>query len=122
MLVMPRSSPDPGITIENWLETMSPWVIEVHMNNNNGVMDEHYGFDWDQGVLDYSQILPQLRQLPAEPVLVLEMDRIADMQASLHYFELDDYGLRIGKCRGYCPLSDHCAGYFNHREHRSRTK
>lgn len=81
---------DPGISFDDWLDTMRPWVIEVHMNNNNGVMDEHYGFDWEQGVLDYAQILPQLRQLPAKPVLVLEMDRIADMQASLRYFELGE--------------------------------
>ena len=80
---------DPGVTLDDWLETMAPWVVEAHMNNNNGVMDEHYGFDWDQGVLDYAQILPKLRALPLEPVLVLEMDRVEDMRASLRYFELD---------------------------------
>ncbi len=79
---------DPGVTLDAWLETIGPWVVEAHLNNNNGVMDEHYGFDWEQGVLDYSQILPKLRQLPLNPVLVLEMDRVADMRASLRYFAL----------------------------------
>ena len=58
------------------------------MNNNNGVMDEHYGFDWDQGVLDYAQLLPVLRQLPNKPLMVLEMDRVEDMKLSLRYFDL----------------------------------
>lgn len=79
---------DPDVTFDDWLETLAPWVIELHMNNNNGVMDEHYGFDWDQGVLDYARLLPQLRALLSEPVMVLEMDRIEDMIASLRYFDL----------------------------------
>jgi sugar phosphate isomerase/epimerase len=81
---------DPDVTFDDWLETLAPWVTELHMNNNNGVMDEHYGFDWDQGVLDYTQLLPKLRQLPNKPVMVLEMDRIADMRGSLGYFQLGE--------------------------------
>ena len=80
---------DPDVTFADWLETLAPWVIELHMNNNNGVMDEHYGFDWEQGVLDYAQLLPKLRQLPNKPVMVLEMDRVEDMKNSLRYFQLD---------------------------------
>lgn len=79
---------DPGISIDTWLESMGDLVIELHMNNNNGVMDEHYGFDWDHGVLDYETLLPSLRQLPMKPLMVLEMDRIEDMRASLRYFNL----------------------------------
>ncbi len=83
---------DPDVSFDNWLETMRPWIIELHMNNNNGVMDEHYGFDWDQGVLDYAQILPKLRELPVKPVMVLEMDRVEDMKESLRYFQLSEPG------------------------------
>ena len=79
---------DPDISFDDWLESMGELVIELHMNNNNGVMDEHYGFDWDQGVLDYETLLPKLRELPMKPLMVLEMDRIEDMQASLRYFNL----------------------------------
>ena len=80
---------DPDISIDDWLEKMGPWIIEFHLNNNNGVVDEHHGFDWEQGVLDYAEILPKLRALPSEPVMVLEMDRLVDMKSSLRYFELD---------------------------------
>ena len=77
---------DPGVTFDSWLDAMRPWVIELHLNNNDGSMDEHHGFDWEQGVLDYDELMPKLRELPADPVMVLEMDRVDDMRSSLHYF------------------------------------
>ena len=79
---------DPNISINDWLETLDEWVVEIHMNNNNGVMDEHFGFDWEQGVLDYEALLPKLRLLPRQPVMVLEMDNTEDMKNSLYYFDL----------------------------------
>lgn len=79
---------DPDVSFDDWLDTLGQWVIELHMNNNNGVMDEHYGFDWEKGVLNYEQLLPKLRQLPNSPLMVLEMDRVPDMEESLRYFEL----------------------------------
>ena len=86
---------DPDIPFDNWLESMRPWIIELHLNNNNGVMDEHFGFDWEQGVLDYGEILPKLRSLETNPVMVLEMDRVGDMKSSLRYFELGDSGASV---------------------------
>ena len=81
---------DPGVLFSDWLEALGARVIELHMNNNNGVMDEHHGFDWEQGKLDYEALLPVLRALPLKPVMVLEMDRVSDMLGSLRYFELGD--------------------------------
>ena len=78
---------DPGVSLDDWLDAMRPWIIELHLNNNNGKMDEHFGFDWEDGVLDYGELMPKLRALPADPVMVLEMDRVADMENSLHYFQ-----------------------------------
>ncbi len=80
---------DPDVSFDDWLDALRPWIIELHLNNNNGVMDEHYGFDWERGVLDYAEILPKLRELPTDPVMVLEMDRVEDMKSSLRYFALD---------------------------------
>ncbi len=81
---------DPEFSFDHWLNTLGKWIIELHMNNNNGIMDEHHSFDWEQGVLDYEGLLPALRQLPNEPLMVLEMDRVEDMKESLRYFNLDD--------------------------------
>ncbi len=74
-----------------WLRVMEPWIIEYHMNNNNGIIDEHHGFDWDSGALDYNDILPKLRALNTPlkpPVMVLEMNHVKDMSDSLYYFQL----------------------------------
>ncbi len=80
---------DANVSFSDWLAALAPWVIELHLNNNDGIIDEHHGFDWDQGILDYSRLLPQLRQALPNPLMVLEMDRITDMKESLRYFELD---------------------------------
>ncbi len=79
---------DKSFAFDEWLSVMAPHLIEIHMNNNNGVLDEHHGFDWEKGVLDYHELIPKLRELPNKPVMVLEMDRVSDMEASLHYFQL----------------------------------
>lgn len=74
------------LSIAHWIDVLAPYLVHTHLNNNNGVMDEHYGFDWEQGVLDYHEILPLLR--PYAPTMVLEMNQVAAMRASLPYFEL----------------------------------
>lgn len=73
----------------NWLNTMAPWLVHMHMNNNNGILDEHHAFDWEDGVLDYHDILSKVRALNIDPTMVLEMWKVDDMRKSLHYFELE---------------------------------
>lgn len=77
---------DPSFKWDYWVEVMAPWVIEFHMNNNNGIIDEHHAFDWQEGVLNYHDLLPPLRSAFPDAKFVLEMDRVADMADSLHYF------------------------------------
>lgn len=77
-------------TFEYWLRTMEPWLTEIHMNNNNGILDEHHGFDWEKGVLDYHKIIPLIRSIHPHLDLVLEMDLVEDMRDSLHYFRIEE--------------------------------
>ncbi len=77
-------------TFEYWLQTMEPWLTEIHMNNNNGIIDEHHGFDWEKGVLDYHKIIPQIRSINPNVDLVLEMDSVDDMRESLRYFRIEE--------------------------------
>lgn len=81
---------DNQFTFEYWVRTMEPWLVEFHMNNNNGILDEHHGFDWERGVLDYRQILPLLRSVTPHAEMVLEMDVVQDMRDSLHYFRIEE--------------------------------
>jgi sugar phosphate isomerase/epimerase len=80
---------DSGYKIEDWLAKLEPWLIHTHMNNNNGIIDEHHGFDWEHGVLQYKEILDQIRSLKNPPNIVLEMHSVDDMRNSLHYLELE---------------------------------
>jgi sugar phosphate isomerase/epimerase len=79
---------DRNFQFSYWLETLDDYIIELHMNNNNGIMDEHHGFDWEQGALNYSDLMPKLRELSVKPDMVLEMDQVEDMKDSLHHFKL----------------------------------
>lgn len=79
---------DQTFALDDWLETLKPWLIHLHMNNNNGVIDEHYGFAWNDGVLNYDHILPRINLLPAPLNAVLEMYSVDDMRESLRWFDL----------------------------------
>lgn len=81
---------DAQYPFEYWLQTMKPWLSEIHMNNNNGIVDEHHGFNWDQGVLDYHHLLPLIRSVTPDIDLVLEMDAVTDMRDSLSYFHIEE--------------------------------
>lgn len=81
---------DPRFSFDDWLNTMSPWLSELHMNNNNGIIDEHHSFDWEHGVLDFSDILPRIRSISPDLDLVLEMDNVQDMRDSLYYFQISE--------------------------------
>ncbi len=75
--------------LQDWLDTLEPWLVHIHANNNNGVLDEHYGFDWEHGVLDYHTVLEQLRSLENRLNVVLEMWHVDDMRQSLSYFLME---------------------------------
>lgn len=81
---------DKKFTFQDWLDVMKPWLVHMHMNNNNGVLDEHHGFDWKHGVLNYHDVLKQVRALGIKPTMVLEMYHVQDMRDSLYYFNLSD--------------------------------
>ena len=81
---------DKQFSFDYWLRTLEPWLTEVHMNNNNGILDEHHGFDWERGVLDYQTLLPKIRATNNNLDLVLEMDLVQDMRDSLYYFRIEE--------------------------------
>lgn len=74
------------VPFERWLRTLEPYLVHLHLNNNDGWLDVHQGLD--DGVLIYETILPMVRALSASPTLTLEMDRVEDMRASLRFLKL----------------------------------
>jgi sugar phosphate isomerase/epimerase len=75
-------------SFNDWLQVMHPHIVEYHMNNNNGIIDEHHGFDWEHGTLNYNELLPNLRAAAPDATMVLEMYKVEEMRDSLYYFQL----------------------------------
>lgn len=74
------------VPFEQWLGAMEPWLVHVHLNNNDGKLDIHRALP--DGILNYKLLLEDLRSLPHPPSMTLEMDKVSDMAASLPQFEL----------------------------------
>jgi sugar phosphate isomerase/epimerase len=74
------------VPFDTWLTTVEPWLVHAHLNNNDGKLDIHRAIP--DGILNYAQILEELRSLPTPPSMTLEMDKVQDMAASLPYFEV----------------------------------
>lgn len=68
-----------------WLERMKGWLVHCHINNNQGLYDEHMPLDASYGVIDYETVLPMLRALPQPPLISLEMEHLEDLERSLRY-------------------------------------
>lgn len=81
---------DAQYTLVDWFNTLSPWLVHSHMNNNNGKLDEHHGFDYQEGVLNYHEVLRVFRALPTTPPIVLEMDSVSDMRQSLRHLKVSE--------------------------------
>lgn len=80
---------DPAFSFSDWVRIWKPWLVHTHLNNNNGLLDEHFGLDYVHGAMNFHEILPILRALSSKPWMVMEMDKVSDMRASLPYFELE---------------------------------
>jgi sugar phosphate isomerase/epimerase len=75
-----------SLILENWLERLRRYVVYVHLNNNPGGVDYHQALN--EGTIDYSKALADLRALPEPPIFCLEIERVDDIARSLPYFHL----------------------------------
>jgi len=75
-------------SLNEWITVMTPWLTHIHMNNNPGMIDEHRALD--DGVIDYSQVMPLLRALPHQPTFSLEMSHVDAMRRSFAFLRLPE--------------------------------
>lgn len=79
---------DDTFRFEDWLAVLHPWIVHLHVNNNNGRIDVHHSLH--DGVVDYKNVFRRINSLPiTPPTTVLEMDHVEDMIASLDFFHLE---------------------------------
>jgi sugar phosphate isomerase/epimerase len=74
------------VPFDDWLTVLGSYIVHTHMNNNDGKVDIHMGFD--HGMLNYHVLLDKIRALPTPPGMVLEMDEVDFMRASLPFLKL----------------------------------
>ncbi len=72
------------VPFKEWLDALRPYLIHLHVNNNDGIMDYHRGLA--RGILNYDDLLRAVHMLPLQPSITLEMDEVDDMAASLPFF------------------------------------
>lgn len=74
------------VPIGDWIETLAPYLHVCHLNNTDGATDSHLPLG--AGIIDYDEVLAQLRALPSPPLLTLEMPHWDIVAASLPFLDL----------------------------------
>ena len=59
------------IPVLDWLETCSPWISHIHVNNNDGKEDRHAGLQ--EGGIPMKQLLQRIGSLCPEASITLEV-------------------------------------------------
>lgn len=74
-----------SLPLSAWIARLRDRLAHCHINNHRGIEDEHLALDAAGGVINYSLVLPILFTLPTSPLITLEMDRLEDLERSLHF-------------------------------------
>jgi sugar phosphate isomerase/epimerase len=74
------------VPLSKWIDVLAPYLHVSHLNNTDGMLDNHLPLG--KGIIDYQEILNQLRSLPVPPMLTLEMPDWSIVSASLQFLDL----------------------------------
>lgn len=68
--------------IAQWVKTMAPHIVEIHLHDNNGRIDDH--LPMGEGNIDFPLLFRLIRRnVKRRPLLCLEPDREEDLEASI---------------------------------------
>lgn len=68
-------------SLAEWLETLAPWLIRLHLHNNDGSFDQHLGLG--QGTFDFRALFDWIKKEGLNPAITLEPHRQSDLEPSL---------------------------------------
>ncbi|MBL7101603.1 MAG: sugar phosphate isomerase/epimerase [Proteobacteria bacterium] len=72
--------------MERWIETLGPYLGQLHLHDNSGEKDEHLALG--RGQIDFRQLFGELMAINTErPVVTLEPHREEELWPSLKYLE-----------------------------------
>jgi sugar phosphate isomerase/epimerase len=69
-----------------WIKALGSHLVYTHLHNNHGDTDVHLAFG--DGVIDFPELLNELRALPNPPLFSLELPKLEAIKASLPYLQL----------------------------------
>lgn len=73
------------ISVEEWMEILSPWIEHLHLHDNHGVTDEHLPLGW--GGIDLKNAFKKIKMLPNLKSVTLENTSADDFSQSVLYLK-----------------------------------
>lgn len=71
---------------ETWVESLGPFLGELHLHDNRGKRDEHLAMG--QGIIDFGILFEKLKAMKKEPpIITLEQHREEDLWPSFEYLK-----------------------------------
>jgi sugar phosphate isomerase/epimerase len=74
------------LPLSAWIKALRDHLVYTHLHNNHGDSDVHLAFG--DGVIDFPELLNELRALPKPPLFSLELPELGAIKASLPYLQL----------------------------------
>ncbi|MFH1990849.1 MAG: sugar phosphate isomerase/epimerase family protein [Pseudomonadota bacterium] len=72
------------VAMETWIESLGPFLGQVHLHDNCGRQDEHLALG--RGQIDFKKFFEQLKRIKKEPpIITLEPHREGDFWPSIEY-------------------------------------
>lgn len=69
--------------LEHWLKVLGNQIGHVHLHNNDGTFDQHFGLT--KGNISYSHYLHQIQIINPQATCTLEISSVEDMRESLEW-------------------------------------
>jgi len=73
------------LPLKSWFEILHKFLLELHLHDNNGQLDEHLGLG--QGCFPFDELLSLLKLFPSSALLTIEGCDEAAIRASLRYIK-----------------------------------
>lgn len=67
--------------LEKWIEELAPWLIETHLHDNHGAMDDHLPVG--QGRIDFAAIFAAFRKNKLQPIYTVEPHQVEHLEPTL---------------------------------------
>ncbi|HMA85623.1 MAG TPA: sugar phosphate isomerase/epimerase family protein [Desulfosalsimonadaceae bacterium] len=79
--------------LSRWIESLAPWIGQLHLHDNNGNFDDH--LPMGAGSIDFKPVLDFLAGKKLTPIITLEPHRQEDFRSSIRYLDRHNLLRRI---------------------------